>query len=200
MGIASAYTLDSFVADIRQVFVATQDPCAQAQRVAEHMQRLLTQPGCLDDRVHLAAETGFGRVNLHLDDTYGHPGPGFLVMCALLPPSPQAQRSLTHGTPHDHGASWVVYGVYQGAIEQTRFRWSYPDGQWTSPALPADERFVQHEGEVAFFLPGEIYKTATVSDGPALVLRVEGQAMERVIRHRYDQDANTAEMFQAAGR
>jgi predicted metal-dependent enzyme (double-stranded beta helix superfamily) len=200
MAQATLYTLDRFIADIRNVFALTKDPCTQAQKVAGHMQRLLAIPGCLDERLNLSSEAGFGRVNLHLDDTYGHPGPGFLVMCALLPPSRHAKKSLTRGTPHDHGASWVAYGIYQGTIEQTTYHWLYSKGQRTVPVLAEKERFVQDVGEVAFFLPGEIHQTATISDGPAVALRVEAQAMNRVVRHRYNPETHTAEMFQAAGR
>lgn len=195
-----AYTFEQFIVDIQQVFANSQDPREQAQGVARDMQRLLAVPHCLKDHVDLSPESGFGRVNLHCDEHYGHPGPGFLVMCALLPPSAQATASLTRGTPHDHGASWVVYGVYQGAIEQSKYTWSYPSGQWTSPHLQASETFVQNEGDIAFFLPGEIHKTATVSETAALVLRVEGQAMDRVVRHRYNLADHSAQMFQSAGR
>jgi predicted metal-dependent enzyme (double-stranded beta helix superfamily) len=194
------YTLERFISDVRNVFAQTRDPRVQAQEVAAHMRQLLAVPGCLDERLQGSPEGGFGRVNLHLDDTYGHPGPGFLVMCAFLPPSRQATQSLTRGTPHDHGASWVAYGIYQGAIEQTTYCWSHPEGQRTAPVLVENERFVQDVGEVAFFLPGEIHKTATISDEPAVALRVEAQAMDRVVRHRYNPETQTAEMFQAAGR
>lgn len=194
------YTLERFIREIRNVFARTRDPRVQAQEVAAHMRQLLAVPGCLDECLQGSPEGGFGRVNLHLDDTYGHPGPGFLVMCAFLPPSRQATRSLTRGTPHDHGASWVAYGIYQGAIEQTTYCWSHPEGQRTAPVLVENERFVQDVGEVAFFLPGEIHKTATISDEPAVALRVEAQAMDRVVRHRYNPETQTAEMFQAAGR
>jgi hypothetical protein len=193
-------TIERFTADLRQVFAATKDPVAQAQGVARHVRELLAKPGCLDDAVTPEAGARFGRVDLYRDADHGHPAPGFLVMCAVLPPSRQAGRGLTRGTPHDHGASWVVYGVYRGAIEQTKYRWVYPDGPGTAPTLQEGERFVQQVGDVAFFLPGEIHKTATVSDGPAVVLRVEGQSMDRVVRHRYDPQTHAAEMFQAAGR
>jgi predicted metal-dependent enzyme (double-stranded beta helix superfamily) len=194
------YTLERFIRDVRNVFARTRDPRVQAQEVAAHMRQLLAVPGCLDEQLQGSPEGGFWRVNLHLDDTYGHPGPGFLVMCAFLPPSRQATKSLTRGTPHDHGASWVAYGIYQGAIEQTTYCWSHPEGQRTAPVLVENERFVQDVGEVAFFLPGEIHKTATISDEPAVALRVEAQAMDRVVRHRYNPETQTAEMFQAAGR
>ncbi len=193
-------TLEDLIANIQNVFASAQDPRVQARGVAEHMQRLLAVPGCLDDRLQISPDSGFGRVNLHQDDTYGHPGPGFLVMCAILPPSRLATKSLTRGTPHDHGASWVAYGIYQGAIEQTTYRWHHPEGQRTAPVLAESERFVQNVGEVAFFLPGEIHKTTTISDEPAVALRVEAQVMDRVVRHRYNLETHTAEMFQAAGR
>lgn len=197
----TTYTLEQLIDDIRQVFASSKDPREQAHRVAQDMQRLLAVPGCLDERLTSQSEKRFGRVNLHLDDQYGHPGSGFLVMCAMLPPSSEAKQGLTRGTPHDHGASWVAYGIYQGAIEQTTYHWVYPpEGQRLSPALHERERFVQHVGEVAFFLPGEIHKTATVSDNPAIALRVEAQAMNHVIRHRYNLETHSAQMFQADGR
>lgn len=197
----ATYTMARFIADIQQVFDTTRDPRSQAHNVAQHMQQLLAVPGCLDAELDLSSRQGFGRVNLHLDDRYGHPGPGFLVMCALLPPSGQAKKGLTRGTPHDHGASWVAYGIYQGAIEQTTYHWVYPpEGQRTSPLLQERERFVQSVGDVAFFLPGEIHKTATIGDELAVALRVEAQAMNHVVRHRYDPQTHTVEMFQADGR
>lgn len=90
---------ERFISDLRQVFAATRDPVAQAQGVARRMRELLAQPGCLDDKVGPTAGAGFGRVDLCRDAEHGHPGPGFLVMCAVLPPSRQAERSLTRGTP-----------------------------------------------------------------------------------------------------
>ena len=80
-------------------------------------------------------------------------GDGFLLMCGV-------QRPGQDNAPHDHGDSWVVYGVYKGAIEQTKWRWVYPDSDWTSPEIKSAENYVQKEGEVAFFLPGEIHTTA----------------------------------------
>lgn len=93
----------------------------------------------------------------------------------------------------------MVYGVYQGAIEQTTYRWVYPEGQWTSPRLTQSQRFVQRAGEVAFFLPGEIHKTVNAAQEPSLVLRVEGQKLDRVARHRYDPDTNSARLVAGGG-
>jgi predicted metal-dependent enzyme (double-stranded beta helix superfamily) len=186
------YTMDSFIKDVREIFSSTKDPRSQAQRVARHMKELLTVPGWLEEMLNLPVEGGFGRTDLYIDDELGHPGPGFLLMCGVQPPGQS-------NAPHDHGASWVVYGVYQGAIEQTKWRWHYPESDRTSPELRDLESWVQGEGDVAFFLPGEIHTTRCVADGRTLVLRLEAQKLDRVVRHRYDQKANSGEVFPAGG-
>jgi hypothetical protein len=57
---------------------------------------------------------------------------------------------------------------------------------------------VYGHGEVAFFLPGEIHTTQNVHDGRSLVLRLEAQRLDQVIRHRYDPQAQSARAFRAA--
>lgn len=57
---------------------------------------------------------------------------------------------------------------------------------------------VQRVGAVAFFLPGEIHTTKNVHDGRSLVFRLEGQNLERVLRHRYNQQEHSARAFSAA--
>jgi predicted metal-dependent enzyme (double-stranded beta helix superfamily) len=191
MAKTATYTLDRFIADVKQVFASTTDPRAQAQAVASHMGDLLAERGWPEEKLQPLSEGGYGRVDLHVDEEYGHPGPGFLVMCS-------AQRPGQENSPHDHGASWVVYGVYEGAIEQTRWRWVYPEHDWTSPELKPAERYIQGQGAVAFFLPGEIHTTKNIHDGRSLVFRLEGQRLDRVLRHRYNQQENSARAFRAA--
>ena len=53
-----AYTVDEFVEDVRGIFDATGDPLAQAQGVAERMERLLATPGWLEERLGLPEEGG----------------------------------------------------------------------------------------------------------------------------------------------
>lgn len=191
MAQTSVYTMEVFVANVKQVFANNRDPRAQAQGVAKHMKEMLAVPGWLEEKLNLPVEGGVGRTDLYLDEEHGHPGPGFLLMCSVQLPG-------QHNAPHDHGASWVVYGVYQGAIEQTKWRWEYPESDRTAPEIKDVASWVQGEGEVAFFLPGEIHTTRCVADGRTLVLRLEAQKLDRVVRHRYNQHTNSAEMFQAS--
>ena len=185
---AATYTVETFIEDVRQIFATTKDPRTQAQEVARHMQELLRAPGWLEERLQLPAEGGFGRHDLHHDKEFGHPEGGFLLMCGI-------QRPGQDNLPHDHGTTWVVYGVYQGAIEQTKWRWSYPATDRTAPELKPLESWVQGPGDIAFFLPGEIHHTRCVAADRAVVIRLEGQKLAGMLRHRYDPQTNTAELY-----
>ena len=107
------------------------------------------------------------------------------------------QRPGQDNLPHDHGTTWVVYGIYQGAIEQTKWRWSYPESDRTSPEIKPLESWVQGPGDIAFFLPGEIHNTRCVADDRAVVVRLEGQKLAGMLRHRYDPKTNTAEVYRS---
>ena len=188
----STYTMESFVADLRGVFASTNDPIGRAEGVRKHVQQLLSTSGVLEEKMNLPAEGGFGRTDLYVDADYGHPSPGFLVMCS-------AQQPGQSNSPHDHGACWVVYGVYKGAIEQRKYNWKYPDGAPTtsSPTLQESERYTQKEGQAAYFLPGEIHTTHNVHDGRTIIVRVEAQDLKGVWRHRYNQETNTGSVYQS---
>ena len=106
------YSMEAFIEDVRKVFAETDDAKAQAQAVCGHMTTLLQVPGLLDGKMDVP-ETGTATASLYQDSDYGHPAPGFWLMC-----NAQAKGGATAGvSPHDHGASWVVYGVYSGAIQ-----------------------------------------------------------------------------------
>jgi hypothetical protein len=185
----STYSVERFVTDVRQVFANVKDARAQAQGVAKHMKDLLAEPG-LAEEIQRRSGGKPGRVDLHIDEEYGHPAPGFCLMTSV--PGPRVERAGARA-PHDHGASFVVYGVYKGAIEQTKYKWTYTkDGDWTAPELQPSESFVQRPGDVAFFLPGEIHRTGNVGSEPPVVIRLEAQWLDRVLRHAYNAEKSTA--------
>lgn len=174
--------IDTFVGAVREVFASTPDARAQAQKICTHMKVMLADPNLMAE-IEQKGGGKPGRIDLHIDDTYGHPGPGFCLMTSLTPKG----KATGGARAHDHGASYVVYGVYKGAIQQTKYNWAYTKaGDWSSPELRAGECFVQNKGDTAFFLPGEIHSTSAVGDEPPIVLRLEAQLLDRVARHRYD--------------
>ena len=182
---AKVYTLDEFVEDVGQVFSSAKDPRVQAQKVAKHLSGLLEVPGSLEGRLNPPSDSDFTMQNLHLDKDRGHPSPGFLVMVSTLAPG-------WGNVPHDHGTIWVVYGVYQGAIQQTKYQWVYPEGEWTSPTFTQIQSFRQGPGEVSFFLPGEIHDTRNAITERSLVIRVESRSLEGHWRHMYNLENTSA--------
>jgi hypothetical protein len=180
--------IDQFVGAVRDVFADTPDARAQARQIGGHMKVLLSNPSLMEE-IEERSGGKPGRIDLHIDDKYGHPGPGFCLMTSLTPKG----KATGGARAHDHGASFVVYGVYKGAIEQTKYTWAYNQSRdWTAPKLKKGDQFIQKEGDVAFFLPGEIHKTSAVGDEPPIVLRLEAQFLDRVVRHSYNLESNQA--------
>jgi len=120
------------------------------------------------------------------------------------PASKELCRNLEHGfmllahtegqdlyrPPHDHGRSWVVYGVQSGAIEVRSYA--------KTPSMGGGHRLVLRgeavlrPGEARAYLPGDIHDTRCVS-GPALLfrfterdLRVEDQVDGQITRYTED--------------
>jgi predicted metal-dependent enzyme (double-stranded beta helix superfamily) len=188
MAQTAVYTMEAFVADVKEVFASTKDPLVQAQAVAGRMKQLLAVPGWLE-AAGLPEEEGFGRYDLHLDEESGHPGNGFYLMYSVQTPG---QDNL----PHDHGSAWVVYGIYQGSIKQTKWRWFYPGEGVDRLQIKETGSFVQKDGAVAFFLPGEIHNTSNLEDGRSVVVRLESQKLDRITRYQYNPADNAVTVME----
>lgn len=189
MSTVAIYTLEDFVRDLQQAFATHDDLVGRANAVAGTLQHLLQAGGWVREMLDKGGYDGLPG-STYVDAAHGHPAPGFHITCGAHP------RGMSSG-PHDHGASWVAYGTYEGAIEQTRMYWDYSEGR-LQPRLTARESFVQRAGQVAYFLPGEIHNTRNVADDRSVVVRVEAQQMATVWRHRYDQESHTGTGYMAA--
>ena len=92
--------------------------------------------------------------------------------------------------------TWVVYGVYSGAIRQRKWRWAFPGEGVDHAQIRETGKFTQHPGDVAYFLPGEIHDTLNVQEeGRSLVVRLESQKLDRVTRFQYDPEAGTMKVM-----
>ena len=188
MAQTATYTMEAFIEDVKRVFASSKDPLVQAQGVADHMKDLLATPDWLDEKLNLPEEGGYGQYTLHLDEETGHPGNGFWLMASV-------QEDGRDNLPHDHGNAWVVYGVYDGAIEQVKWRWFYPGEGVDSPQIKSYGKFVQKAGKVAFFLPGEIHNTKNVFGGRSVVVRLESQKLDRITRYQYNPEDNSVRVM-----
>ena len=180
----ATYTMEAFVEDVEDVFRNEKDIHAQAKTVSEYLKKLLAVPGWLEDKLELEEEGGYGRFSLHLDEESGHPGNGWWLMASVQKPG---QDNL----PHDHGVTWVVYGVYKGSIQQRKWRWAFPGEGVDQAQIKESGRFIQKPGAVAYFLPGEIHDTLNVEEGRSLVVRLESQKLDRVTRFEYNPETGS---------
>ncbi len=180
----ATYTMEAFVEDVEDVFRNEKDIHAQAKTVSEYLKKLLAVPGWLEEKLELEEEGGYGRFSLHLDEESGHPGNGWWLMASVQKPG---QDNL----PHDHGVTWVVYGVYKGSIQQRKWRWAFPGEGVDQAQIKESGRFIQKPGAVAYFLPGEIHDTLNVEEGRSLVVRLESQKLDRVTRFEYNPETGS---------
>ena len=184
----ATYTVEAFVDDVKRIFASTKDPLVQAQGVAGRLKELLAVPGWLEEKINLPEEGGYGRYELHLDEEQGLPGPGFWLMVSV-------QKDGQESPVHDHGVAWVAYAVYKGAIEQSKWRWFYKGEGVDATQIKKYGSFVQNDGSVAFFLPGEIHKTLNVAGGRSVVVRLESQKLDRITRYQYDPKDNSVKVM-----
>ncbi len=184
----ATYTMEAFIEDVRDVFRNEQDPHVQAKTVSAFLKRLLAVSGWLEEKLELGEEEGYGRFSLHLDEETGHPGNGWWLMASVQKPG---QDNL----PHDHGVTWVVYGIYKGSIRQRKWRWAFPGEGVDHAQIVESGQFTQHDGDVAYFLPGEIHDTLNVEEGRSIVVRLESQKLDRVTRFQYNPETGTMKVM-----
>lgn len=85
--------------------------------------------------------------------------------------------------PHDHGRSWVIYGVLRGESEMGTYgRIEGADGR---PVLVKRNATRLRAGDVQAYLPGDIHDTLCLA-GPALLLRFTERDLraEEAVAHR----------------
>ncbi len=113
-------------------------------------------------------------------ELYRDPDHGFVLLA-------HTERASLYRPPHDHGRSWVIYGVQQGEIAMGTFaRVENPAGQVR--LVKRDETIVR-PGQVQVYLPGDIHETLCLSDSALLFrfserdLKLEDTKEHRVTRY-----------------
>jgi hypothetical protein len=99
--------------------------------------------------------------------------------------------------PHDHGLHWVLYGVYSGAIEITKWRRT-DKGVTPGRATLDGEVVVLRAGDVRPYLQGEIHSVKKAGEAPEsdVVFRFLSGDLDRTGQQRYDPKTNTV-VFEA---
>ncbi|MES2724459.1 MAG: hypothetical protein V4656_15005 [Pseudomonadota bacterium] len=141
---------------------------------SRHLGALLRAPATEPWLAELHRDRPAGR------ELYRDPDHGFVLLAHTEPEG-------LYRPPHDHGRSWVIYGVQAGQSEMGTYgRLEKADG---TPCLVKRNATPVGPGEVQAYLPGDIHDTRCTA-GPALLfrfterdLKVEDKVEHRVTRY-----------------
>ena len=162
-----ADTLTQLAADIRET-LKSDDGAAGKERVCGYVSR------CLMDQAFVAK---------HLKDRapganprevlYEDPELGFCI-CGHVYSGP------AHGSPHDHGSSWAIYGQATGVTEMTDWK-IVKKGNADEPSLVEPVKtYAMKPGDAHLYDVGAVHSPKRES--PVKLIRIEGKNLDRVKR------------------
>ena len=170
-----AYELNEFITDCRAIL--QRDPGPQCREdVRQHLERLLA------NKDFVAATCG-DDVPTGLKVLYEDKDLGFQVLAHI---NDKARKS----PPHDHGASWAIYG--QAAKYTEMIEWERVGGDDQHAELKETKRYRLNPGQAGIYQDGAIHSI----DYPdrARFIRVTGTNLDKIKRVRFD--LNTGEVHQ----
>ncbi len=162
-----AYALNEFIADCRAILQRDPGPKGR-EDVRQHLERLLA------NKDFVAATCG-DDVPTGLKLLYEDKDLGFQVLAHV---NDKARKS----PPHDHGASWAIYG--QAAKYTEMIEWERVGGDDKHAELKETKRYRLNPGEAGIYQNGAIHSI----DYPdrARFIRVTGTNLDKIERVRFD--------------
>ena len=159
------YTLEQLGADIRRELKADSG-AAGKEAVRKLVSKVLLDKAFVDK--HLTADQCKPRKVLYED-----PELGFCI-CGHVYVQP------AHGSPHDHGPSWAIYGLAAGDTEMTDWR-IVKKGENGAPSLVEPvKRYVMKPGDSHLYDVGVVHSPKR--DGLTKLVRIEGKNLDKVKR------------------
>ena len=171
-----AYDLDQFIADCRTTLARDPGPAGR-ESVRKNLEKLLANPAFIS--AHCGDDQPRGLKVLYEDDKLG-----FQVLAHI---NDKARVS----PPHDHGASWAIYGQATKHTEMTE--WEREDGGDANHAkLKPVKKYRLNPGMAGIYQDGAIHSI----DYPdyARFIRVTGTNLDKI--HRMRVDLKTGEVHQ----
>lgn len=162
-----AYDLDDFIADCRASLARDPGPAGR-EEVRRNLERLLGNPAFVAR--HCGAEVPAGLTVLYED-----PALGFQILAHV---NDTARRS----PPHDHGASWAIYGQATGYTDMTEYERiaETPEGTTLQPK----KTYRLSPGQAGIYQDGTIH--AIDYPDRARFIRVTGTNLDRIARSSFD--------------
>ena len=164
-----SYDFDQFIADTRATLRRGSGP-AELEDVRQRLAKLLSNSAFIQRTCGPAATGGLHR--LHVDGELG-----FEVLAHV---NEKARKS----PPHDHGASWAIYGQAIGYTDMTEYR-RVDDGSNPEQAkLEPTRHYRLKPGEVGVFAGSAIH--AIDYPDRSRFIRVTGTNLDAIERVAYD--------------
>lgn len=164
-----SYEFQDFIEDVRATLRRGQGR-AEVEAVRAQLARLLSNPAFVARNCGAGATPGLHRI--HVDAELG-----FEVLAYV---NEKARKS----PPHDHGASWAVYGQAVSHTDMTEYRRVDDGGVPGKAKLEETRRYRLNPGEVGIFLGREIHAIDYPAD--SRFVRVTGTNLDRIERNAYD--------------
>ena len=164
-----AYTLERFCEDCRSHLDADPGPAGR-ERVRRDLERLLGEPGFVARHCGPDAERG-----VHL--LYEDPRLGFQVLAHV---NARARKS----PPHDHGASWAIYGQATGYTDMTEWERTDSGGDPGKGAVRPEKTYRLEPGQAGIYADGKIHSIDYPDD--ARFVRVTGTDLDAIERIAFD--------------
>lgn len=161
------YTLPQLASDIRETLEAKPGRAGR-EAVCALVSRALKDPQFVADHLKDRPAGGNPREILYED-----PKLGFCICGHVYEPN-------AVGNPHDHGASWAIYGQATGITEMTDWK-VVEKGDGSKPTYVVPERVYELKpGDAHFYDIGDIHSPRRMM--PSRLIRVEGANLDKVKR------------------
>jgi predicted metal-dependent enzyme (double-stranded beta helix superfamily) len=164
-----SYDLNRFIDDCRETL--KRDPGrAGRERIRVLLERLLKDKDFI--AAHCSDRTPKGLFVLHDDAELG-----FQILAHI---NEKARRS----PPHDHGASWAIYGQARSYTEMTEYERVDDRADPATAKLKTTKTYRLDPGQAGIFQDGAIH-SIDYPDGSQFV-RVTGTNLDRIARSSFD--------------
>ena len=171
-----SYSLTQLAADIRETLKGDADVAAK-QKVCGYVSKALT------DQSFIAAHLKDRAKGVHPREVlYEDPELGFCI-CGHVHDGP------AHGSPHDHGSSWAIYGQAVGITEMTDWR-IVEKGSGDSPSLVEPVKtYAMKPGDAHLYDVGAVHSPKR--EAPVKLVRIEGKNLDTVKRSNIKAKSST---------
>ena len=161
------YALTQLAADIRETLKAESGPAAK-EKICGYVSKVLTDKAFVTSHLKTRAAGAHPREVLYED-----PELGFCI-CGHVHDGP------AHGSPHDHGSSWAIYGQATGVTEMTDWR-IVETGSGDKPSLVEPVKtYAMNPGDAHLYDVGAVH--APDRKAPVKLVRIEGANLDHVKR------------------